>query len=47
MNTPHDPNYCEVCETKLFELRGDWFCPSCDSISGFELVDDGKDSFSL
>lgn len=28
---------CEECGHNLFELDGDWFCPACDSIAGFEL----------
>lgn len=29
---------CEDCGEKLFELDGEFFCPSCDSVSGFELI---------
>lgn len=47
MDTPQDPNQCEVCETTLFELDGSWYCPSCDSISGFELVEKEDDQRSL
>jgi uncharacterized Zn finger protein (UPF0148 family) len=46
METPLDPRKCEVCETKLIEIDGEWFCASCESLSGFELVPD-RDSFRL
>lgn len=29
---------CEECGEELFELSGEFFCPSCDSVSGFELT---------
>ncbi len=35
----HTPT-CEDCSHQLFELKGEFFCPSCDSVSGFELVPD-------
>jgi uncharacterized Zn finger protein (UPF0148 family) len=40
------PNNCEDCGEDLFQLDGKFFCPSCDSKSGFELVPD-KDQFTL
>lgn len=33
---------CEHCGEELFELDGSFHCPSCDSISGFELVPDSE-----
>jgi len=38
--------HCEDCDTELFELKGELYCPSCDSISGFELVPD-REEFKL
>lgn len=37
---------CEDCGEELFELDGEFHCPSCDSVSGFELVPD-KEQFQL
>lgn len=45
MTTDHAP-CCEECGQDLFELDGEFFCPACDSISGFELVPD-RESFTL
>jgi uncharacterized Zn finger protein (UPF0148 family) len=39
-------HHCKKCRTELFELDGEFYCPSCDSISGFELVPD-KEQFTL
>jgi uncharacterized Zn finger protein (UPF0148 family) len=39
-------NHCEYCGEDLFQLEGDWYCPACDSVSGFELVPD-RDTFEL
>jgi len=41
------PNDCEECGHDLFELEGEYYCPACDSISGFELTPDNKDEFAL
>jgi uncharacterized Zn finger protein (UPF0148 family) len=38
---------CEECGHDLFELEGEYHCPACDSISGFELTPDQKDEFAL
>jgi len=38
---------CEECGQNLFELEGEWYCPACDSISGFELTPDETDEFSV
>ena len=40
MTTQH--NECEDCGEELFELKGKFYCPSCDSVSGFELVPDSE-----
>lgn len=37
---------CEDCGEALFILDGEYHCPSCDSVSGFELVPE-KDEFKL
>lgn len=29
---------CENCGHNLFKLEGEYFCPACDSLSGFELT---------
>lgn len=33
-----EPIHCEDCGHQLFELEGEFHCPACDSISGFELT---------
>lgn len=43
MTTHHT---CEDCGEELFELKGEFYCPSCDSVSGFELVPD-TEQFTL
>lgn len=35
---------CDECDEALLQLDGDWYCPDCDSLSGFTLVPD-KDEF--
>lgn len=42
----HDPNHCEECGENLFQLEGSWYCPACDSVSGFELVPN-REAFEL
>jgi len=42
----HSPNHCQECEADLFQLDGEYYCPACDSISGFELVPD-REQFTL
>jgi Zn finger protein HypA/HybF involved in hydrogenase expression len=37
---------CRECGEELFELDSEFYCPSCDSVSGFELVPD-RESFEL
>ncbi len=44
--TSHSTEECEQCGEELFELDGEYYCPSCDSVSGFELVPD-KEEFQL
>jgi len=34
---------CEHCGKDLFQLDGEWFCESCDSVSGFELTPEQVD----
>jgi uncharacterized Zn finger protein (UPF0148 family) len=29
---------CDDCEQDLFQLNGEWHCPACNSVSGFELT---------
>lgn len=31
---------CEECDEALLQLDGQYFCPNCDSLSGFTLVPD-------
>jgi uncharacterized Zn finger protein (UPF0148 family) len=42
----YSPNPCQECGEDLFELNGEFYCPSCDSVSGFELVPD-EEQFTL
>jgi len=42
----HSPHHCEECGEDLFQLDGEFYCPACDSVSGFELVPD-RESFTL
>jgi len=37
---------CRECGESLFELKGELYCPACDSVSGFELVPD-REQFTL
>lgn len=37
---------CEECGEDLFQLDGEYFCPACDSLSGFELIPD-RNEFEL
>lgn len=37
---------CRDCGEDLFQLDGEFYCPACDSVSGFELVPD-KEQFTL
>lgn len=46
MRDKRSPNHCKECGEDLFELDGEFFCPSCDSLSGFELVPD-REEFAL
>lgn len=46
MPDKRSPNHCRECGEELFELDGEFFCPSCDSVSGFELVPD-REEFAL
>lgn len=43
MQDDHTDPHCDTCDEPLFELSGEWFCPSCDSQSGFELTPDDPD----
>jgi uncharacterized Zn finger protein (UPF0148 family) len=36
----YDDLECRHCGEELFELDGEFYCPSCDSESGFELRPD-------
>jgi uncharacterized Zn finger protein (UPF0148 family) len=45
MQSIDDPS-CEHCGEDLFELDGEFHCPSCDSFSGFEQVPDDE-TFAL
>lgn len=29
--------HCDDCSAELFQLDGEFYCPSCDSVAGFEL----------
>ena len=31
---------CDECDEVLLQLDGEWYCPHCDSLSGFKLVPD-------
>lgn len=37
---------CEECSEALVQVDGDYFCPACDSLSGFTLIPD-EDKFAL
>lgn len=37
---------CDECDEALLQVDGDWYCPACDSLSGFTLVPD-DDEFAL
>lgn len=37
---------CEECSETLIQVEGEFYCPSCDSLSGFTLVPD-EDEFAL
>ena len=44
--TTTDAMTCQTCGEELFELDKEFYCPSCDSVSGFELVPD-RNEFML
>jgi len=46
MTHHYKENSCHDCGEDLFELKGEFYCPSCDSVSGFELVPD-REAFEL
>ena len=41
--TSHITTDCEDCGEELFELNGEFYFPSCDSVLGFELVPDEEE----
>lgn len=42
----HEQPHCEECSEELFELDGEFYCPHCDSVSGFELRP-GREEFRV
>lgn len=34
---------CDECKQDLFQLDGEWYCPACNSVSGFELTPQEED----
>lgn len=37
---------CDECSEALLQVDGDWYCPECDSLSGFVLTPE-EDTFEL
>ena len=46
MSEEYSDHHCQECGEDLFQLDGEFYCPSCDSVSGFELVPD-REKFTL
>lgn len=44
-NMGYAENECR-CGEDLIQLDGEWLCPECDDVRGFELVPD-RESFEL